>query len=160
MRGDPAYFELLNVPTLIDPIQWEGKAKLVKIWQDMFALIDAAGLCVFFSVRNLFKQELELPPEGIMEYLNAATGAEYTLEELRQIGERIANAERMFLNRAGFTRKDDSLPSRLIQDPMPEGPAKGSVCHLEEMLEEYYQIQNWDHEGKPKPEKLRELGLG
>lgn len=160
MRGDPAYFELLNVPCLVDPIEWKGKARLVKIWQDMFTLIDSAGLCVFFSVRNLFKQELDLPPEGIMEYLNAATGAGYTLEELRTIGERISNAERLFLVRAGFSRKEDTLPARLTREPMPEGPAKGSVCHLEEMLDEYYQLQDWDTEGIPRPDKLRELGLG
>jgi aldehyde:ferredoxin oxidoreductase len=159
MRGDPAYFELLNVPTLVDPVQWKGKAELVKIWQDMFALIDSAGLCVFFSVRNLFGQDLELPPEGIMEYLNAATGAGYSMEELRTIGERIINAERVFLNRAGFSRKEDSLPERLTREPLPDGPAKGSVCRLDEMLDEYYRLRGWDENGFPANQKLRELGF-
>ena len=53
MRGDPAYIELLGVPMLIDPLTLDGKARLVKDWQDVFALIDSVGLCVFFSVRNL-----------------------------------------------------------------------------------------------------------
>jgi len=159
MRGDPAYFELLGVPTLIDPLEWEGKARLVKIWQDLFCIIDSAGLCVFFAVRNLVKQELEAPPEGILAYLNAAAGAGYTLEELIKAGERISNAERLFLIGAGFSRKDDSLPPRLTQEPLPEGPAKGSVCHLDEMLGEYYQIRGWTPDGIPTEDKLRELGL-
>lgn len=159
MRGDPAYFELLGVPTLIDPLEWKGKARLVKIWQDLFCIIDSAGLCVFFAVRNLVKPELEAPPHGILEYLNAATGADYTLEELVKAGEHISNAERMFLVKIGFSRKDDTLPARLTQQPMPGGPAKGSVCHLEEMLDEYYGERGWTSEGIPTDDKLRELGL-
>ena len=159
MRGDPAYFELLGVPTLVDPLEWKDKARLVKIWQDLFCIIDSAGLCVFFSVRSLVKQELEVPPARILEYLNAATGANYTLDELIKAGERIFNAERLFLVRGGFSRKDDSLPPRLTQEHLPDGPAKGSVCHLDEMLDEYYQLRGWSSEGIPTEEKLKELGL-
>ncbi len=159
MRGDPAYFELLGVPALVDPIEWKGKARLVKIWQDLFCIIDSAGLCVFFAVRNMVRPDLEVSPDVILEYLNAATGANYTIEELIRTGERIANAERLFLIKAGFSRKDDSLPSRLTQEPLPSGPAKGSVCHLNEMLDEYYQARGWTVDGLPTQEKLKELGL-
>jgi aldehyde:ferredoxin oxidoreductase len=159
MRGDPAYFELFGVPESMDPHQWEGKAKVTKAFQDLSAIIDAAGLCIFFAVRNLAAKDLGVAPVGILEYLNAATGIDYTLEELMQAGERIINAERLFLARAGFTRKDDSLPDRLTQTPAPTGPAKGLVCHLEEMLEEYYQVQGWSADGIPTQETLGELGL-
>lgn len=159
MRGDTAYTEILGVPHLIDPLAWEGKGRLVKDWQDTFAVIDAAGLCVFFSVRNLVTPDLTIRPAGIMELLNAATGAGYTLEELWRAGERIFNAERLFLVGAGFSRKDDSLPPRITSEPLPDGPAKGMVCHLEEMLDEYYRCRGWDAEGRPTDLKLRELGL-
>jgi aldehyde:ferredoxin oxidoreductase len=160
MRGDPAYFELLGVPALIDPLEWKGKARLVKIWQDLFCIIDSTGLCVFFSIRSLIKQVLEAPPERILDYLNAATGAEYSLEELVRAGERISNAERLFLVKMGFSRKEDTLPPRLMKEPLPDGPAKGSVCHLEEMLDEYYQIRGWTPDGVPSEWKAKELGLG
>jgi len=159
MRGDPAYFELLGVPCNVDPLTWHDKPRVVAKWQDLFCIIDAAGLCVFFSVRNLIRPELMAPPVGIMELLNAATGAGYTLEELERAGERIFNAERLFLVRAGFSRKDDALPPRIVREPLPEGPAKGMVCHLEEMLEDYYRLRGWSQEGIPGDEKLRELGL-
>jgi aldehyde:ferredoxin oxidoreductase len=158
-RAHTGYFELVGIPTLVDPREWKGKARLVKIWQDVFSIMDSAGLCIFFCIRNLVNKELEIPPEGILEYLNAATGADYTLDELIKAGERILNAERLFLVKAGFSRKDDSLPPRLTQEPMPEGPAKGFVCHLDEMLDEYYQIRGWTPDGIPTEEKLRELGL-
>jgi aldehyde:ferredoxin oxidoreductase len=63
-------------------------------------------------IDDLAAKDLGVAPVGILEYLNAATGADYTLEEPRQAGEHIINAERLFLTQAGFTRKDDSLPAR------------------------------------------------
>ncbi len=159
MRGDPAYIEILGVPKIIDPLKREGKAKLVMQWQDHFAVIDAAGLCVFFSVRNLMSPDEEIRPEGILELLNAATGADYTLDELSAAGERIWNAERVFLNRAGFTAREDTLPDRILKEPLPDGPAKGMVCRLDEMLGEYYRLRGWDENGIPGPDKLEALGL-
>jgi aldehyde:ferredoxin oxidoreductase len=159
MRGDPAYFELLGVPESIDPLTWEDKPPIVAKWQDVFAVIDAAGLCVFFAIRNLVDPTLEARPVGIMELLNAATGAGYRLEELEKAGERICNAERHFLVRAGFSRKDDGLPPRMTSEPLPDGAAKGHVCHLDPMLDQYYKIRGWSVDGIPKEEKLRELGL-
>ena len=95
MRGDPAYFELFNVPESMDPHQWEGKAKVTKAFQDLSAIIDSAGLCIFFAVRNLASKDLGVAPTGILEYVNAATGVNYSLEELMNAGERIINAERL-----------------------------------------------------------------
>jgi len=60
-------------------------------------------------VRNLAAKNLGVAPVGILEYLNAATGAGYTLDELMQAGERIINAERLFLTKVGFSRKDRNL---------------------------------------------------
>ncbi|MBU0517301.1 MAG: aldehyde ferredoxin oxidoreductase family protein [Proteobacteria bacterium] len=160
MRGDPAYPELLGVPFPIDPLTWEDKPQIIKDWQDAFSIIDSAGLCVFFTVRNLMAPTLDIKPVKILELLNAVTGAEYTLEELIKAGERIANAERVFLGAAGFSRKQDTLPPRILKEPMPDGPGKGFVCHLEEMLDPYYKIRGWDQNGAPTEEKLSELGLG
>ncbi len=159
MRGDLPYCELLGVPIKIDGQSWEDKPPIVVKWQNVFALIDAAGLCVFFSIRYLCDPTLEIRPEGILDLVNAATGAEYALDELEKIGDRILNAERLFLMRAGFDRRQDSLPARFTETPMPDGPAKGVVCHLDEMLEHYYRIRGWSQDGLPTEEKLNDLGL-
>jgi aldehyde:ferredoxin oxidoreductase len=160
MRGDPAYIELLGVPMRIDPLSYEDKAELVVDWQDAFAVIDAAGLCVFFSVRNYMSPDRRLRPVGILELLNAATGAEYTMEELLTAARRIIHAERKFLVGAGFSRADDTLPPRMLEEPMPGGPAEGMTVRLDVMLPRYYQLRGWDADGRPLPETLRALGLG
>lgn len=159
MRGDPAYFEFLGVPKVLDPLSWKDKPPIVARWQDIFAIIDAAGLCVFFTVRYLVDATMDIRPRGIMELLNAATGANYTLEELETAGERICNAERLFLVKAGFDRRQDSLPPRMTSEPMPSGPSKGMVCHLDEMLDGYYEARGWTPRGLPTDAKLEALGL-
>jgi aldehyde:ferredoxin oxidoreductase len=122
-------------------------------------VIDAAGLCVFFTIRFLVEPNLGIRPIGIMELLNAATGVDYTLDGLEKAGERIFNAERLFLARAGFDRSNDGLPRRITDEPMPSGPAKGRICKLEEMLEVYYGVRGWNEQGIPLESKLRELAL-
>jgi aldehyde:ferredoxin oxidoreductase len=159
MRGDPAYIEILGVPTLIDPLTWEDKPQLVKDWQDVFTVIDSAGLCVFFSVRNYVTPTRDIRPEGILHLLNTSTGAQYDMATLIEAAERIFNAERLFLVRAGFSAKDDSLPPRMVKEPMPDGPAQGQVCELEKMLPLYYELRGWDPEGRPRQSTLEALGL-
>jgi len=159
MRALTAYTELFNVPVPTDPHSWEDKPRLVKDWQDVFALIDAAGLCILFTVRNLVTPTIAIQPKGLMDLINCATGANYEIEEFLKVGERILNAERLFLNRAGIDRAQDTLPPRLTGESMTEGPARGKVCRLDDMLPVYYQVRGWDEQGRPTPAKLAELGL-
>jgi aldehyde:ferredoxin oxidoreductase len=158
-RAHMAYTEMAGIPELTDRNKVDDKASLVKRWQDIFCLIDAAGLCIMFCIRNLLRQNKELQPDGILEYLNAVTGADYTLEELEMAGERIFNAERLFIANAGFTSSDDTLPKRITAEPSPEGPSKGCVSHLDNMIDDYYQLRGWSPEGIPTALKLEELGI-
>ncbi len=89
----------------------------------------------------------------------AATGVPYTLDELLKIGERVWNLERLWNERAGFTGQDDTLPRRILEEPLPSGPAKGQVNRLGEMLPEYYRLRGWDAAGRITQDKLKELGL-
>jgi aldehyde:ferredoxin oxidoreductase len=159
MRADPAYIEILGVPMLIDPLTWEDKPGLVKDWQDVFAVIDSAGLCVFFSIRNYVAPTRDIQPQAILRLLNASTGLDYEMESLLLAGERIVNAERLFLVRAGFSAKDDSLPLRIVNEPLPDGPAKGHVCELDKMLPPFYELRGWDKEGRPGDAIIKTLGL-
>jgi aldehyde:ferredoxin oxidoreductase len=159
MAGDLAYPEVFGVPEKLDPLTTKDKPRLIKLFEDAFAVIDAAGLCVFLSVRYLFDPSVNLWPTRLTHMMNYATGANYTQETLLQAGERIFNLERLFLIKAGFTRKDDTLPKRMLEEPLPEGPGQGHVVELAEMLDEFYALRGWDEHGVPTQKKLQALGL-
>jgi aldehyde:ferredoxin oxidoreductase len=160
MAGDLAYPEVFGVPEKIDPLSIDGKPKLLKRFQDAAAIIDSAGLCMFLSIRYLFDpRNVLLTPTRLTQMMNFVTGADYTVQTLLQAGERIYNLERLFLLKAGITKDDDSLPKRMLEEPMPEGPAQGHVVELDEMLPEYYRLRGWDEKGVPTEAKLSDLGL-
>jgi aldehyde:ferredoxin oxidoreductase len=159
MSGDLAYMEVFGVPKKLDPLTIEDKPGYIKHFEDIFTIVDAAGLCVFLSIRYLFDQDFQVRPTRLTEMLNYATGAGYTVEGVLEAGERIYNLERMFLVKAGFSRADDTLPPRMLDEPMPAGAAKGHVVELEEMLDQFYELRGWDKNGIPLQEKLDSLGL-
>ena len=151
LRGYTVASEVLGIPVKTDPLVTEGKASLVKAFQDATAVFDSAGICLFTS----FAWTLA----DVQPQLAAACTDEFTLEELGLIGERIWNMERDFNNRAGFTYKDDTLPKRLLTEPAKTGPARGLVNGLDKMLPEYYQLRGWDDKGELKPDTRARLGL-
>ncbi len=151
LRGYTVASEVLGIPVKTDPLSAEGKPELVMAFQDATASFDSAGLCIFTS----FAWSLA----DIQPQIAAACGEEFTMENLNQIGERIWNMERDFNNRAGFTSKDDTLPRRLLEEAAKEGPAKGLVNKLPEMLPKYYEIRGWDADGQLKKDTRTRLGL-
>jgi aldehyde:ferredoxin oxidoreductase len=104
-----------------------------------------------------------LPAEDYVQLISHATGWEFGVADFRKCGERIYNLMRAFCVREGITREHDTLPKRLMEDPLPEGPAAGMVIDkdtLEMLKDAYYEMRGWDMEtGKPTPEKLTELDL-
>jgi aldehyde:ferredoxin oxidoreductase len=136
---------------LENPLSVEGKAPLLMAGQDYFAIMDSCGVCGL--TRGVITIDYFLP------VLESATGAGYDKESLLRAGERIWNQERLFNLKAGLTKDDDTLPSRILKDPMPMGPAKGQVVELESMLAEYYKVRGWDKNGVISNNKLIDLGL-
>ncbi len=146
---------IMHFVELSDPTSIEGKPTILKGLQNLMAVHDSAGHC-FFNFRAISADKL---PEVILAALDSVTGAGYDEESMLRTGERIWNLERLFNIRAGLTKKDDTLPPRMLKEPMPNGPVKGQVHELAVMLPEYYQLRGWDENGVPTPEKLTELGL-
>jgi aldehyde:ferredoxin oxidoreductase len=149
-----AYFvgpEALATPYAVDRFATTGKAALVILYQDLSAVIDSLGLCIF----TIFA----LNPEHYAALLSSVTGEPLDGRQLLEVGERIWNLERLFNLREGFTRADDALPARFSQEALPRGHSKNEVVDLEPLLEEYYQLRGWDANGIPTKAKLAELQL-
>jgi aldehyde:ferredoxin oxidoreductase len=157
MEGDVAYEEVFGVPVKENPLTTDGKPELVKHFEDSFALMDSSGLCVFVGIRYLFSKDRMILPQRLAEMLSLSTGMDYTAEEALKAAERVYNLERLFVLKAGST--EDTLPHRMLHEPLPDGPAKGKVVELDKMLPEFYKLRGWDEKGWPTPEKLAELGI-
>jgi len=137
----------------VDPLRWDDKPVLTADVQDWFCIIDSCGMCNFMFF-------LAMNEDHARALTETATGIDMGGHKgLMRTGERIFNLERLFNLKAGLTGGDDTLPRRMLEDPMPEGPAKGMVVHLGEMLPEYYRLRGWSPEGIPSRKKLEELGL-
>ncbi|MEJ2096132.1 MAG: aldehyde ferredoxin oxidoreductase family protein [Deltaproteobacteria bacterium] len=151
----------IPIPKEVDRFAAEGKGELTKWNQDVrTATTDAPTMCAFL---------LDMAVPGIAtqntaDLLAGITGFDYSADEIQTAGERINNLAAAFNVREGFSRKDDTLPERLLTEPLPGGAAKGHYISREEldlMLDEYYEARGWSKEtGAPSRKKLTELGLG
>jgi aldehyde:ferredoxin oxidoreductase len=118
-------------------------------------VVESVGLC---------KYGTQIPPEfyydDVALALKIHNGLDFTVKELKTIGERIVNLNRLFNARFGITRDDDVLPDRLIKEEAPTGPSKGQVVELDQMLNEYYSHRGWDlKNGLPTKGTLKRLTL-
>lgn len=150
LRGYSPACELALIPLKADPLAWEGKGKLLKLLQDLFAFMDSMDLCKFSS----FAQGAD---EFALQY-SAMTGVNITADDVLKTGERIYNLERYYNNLVGFREGSDTLPARFLKEPSTMPGSKGHVCELEKMLAEYYEVRGWVDGVVPK-NKLIELGI-
>jgi aldehyde:ferredoxin oxidoreductase len=151
VRGYMISPEILGLPEKLDRHSLENKAEWVKVFQDLTAVIDSLGLCLFTS--------FALGAEDYAKLLDAACGFNYDKDSILEAGDRIYNLERMFNLDAGINPSEDTLPKRLLTEPIPDGPSKGHVHRLQELLPKYYEVRGWDEKGIPTKEKLQKLGL-
>ena len=150
VRGYMISPEILGLPQQLDRTVTDDKAFWSKTFQDLTAVIDSMGHCLFTSFAM-----------GAPEYtdlLNAATGTNWTVDQVLEIGDRIYNIERMFNKAAGMKPEDDRLPKRLLQEPVVNGPSKGMISQLPLTLPQYYEARGWVN-AFPTDETLKKLGL-
>ena len=138
----------------VDRDALKGKGEIVAHLQNYLAALDTLVKCDFaaYSIKD----------STYCQMLEAATGNQWNVDKLMQLGERIWNQVKLFNLREGFSRSDDTLPKRFTEEPLPAGPQEGkkiTLQDLDQLLDEYYQVRGWDSSGEPSPEKLKELGL-
>ena len=151
VRGYMVSPEVLGIPVKLDPAATEGKAPMLKAFQDLTAVVDSAGICLFTT--------FAWSADDIQSQIQPAIGGDWPVAKLMEAGDRIWNLERQFNLAAGFTTKDDTLPPRMLNEGGKTGPYKGNVAQLGKMLPEYYQVRGWTAEGVPTEETVARLGL-
>jgi len=157
-----AFQEVFGVPVpyAVDRFSIEGKGKLTVWNQDVrTATCDCPTMCVFLL-------DMAMAPratESTAAFMEAVTGLSFTPDDVTKVGERVNNLARAFNLREGFKRADDTLPERLMTEPLQSGASKGQMISkddLNRMLDEYYTVREWDLKtGVPTRKKLVELNL-
>jgi aldehyde:ferredoxin oxidoreductase len=150
LRGYTPASEVVGVPEKTDPLAWQGKGKLLKLFQDFQALSDSLGVCKFSTFA-------ENPDHYAAQY-TAMVGVPMDANAILTIGERIYNLERHYNNLAGFGEGSDTLPARFLNEPSQSPPSQGHVCELDQMLQEYYEARGW-RKGVVPEEKLKALQI-
>ncbi|AKB83792.1 aldehyde ferredoxin oxidoreductase [Methanosarcina barkeri 3] len=143
--------EVLGKPVSLNRLSLKGKAGILQVFENLTAVLDSFVFCPYSG--------FALGEELGSALLLSGAGMEISPAELLRIGERIYNLERMYNFKAGFTRKDDTLPERLFEN---NGENEGYGIPRQEFeaaLREYYHYRGWNEEGVPRPEKLKELGI-
>lgn len=151
VRGYMISPEILGLPEPLDRFTTEGKAGWTKIFQDFTAAIDSVGLCLFTS--------FALGADDYADLYNAISGTNLSGNDFIESGERVWNIERVFNLKAGIDPSMDTLPKRLLEDPIADGPSKGWVNKLSETLPKYYQARGWSESGIPTEARLESLGI-
>ncbi|BAF59102.1 MAG: aldehyde ferredoxin oxidoreductase family protein [Pelotomaculum sp.] len=151
LRAYMAGPEALGVPKMVNRFSTEGKAGLAINQQNIGAAADSLAVCRFIN--------LAVTEEYFARILSAATGVDYRPQDLYRAGERIWNLERLYNLKAGLDSSCDTLPPRLLEEPVPDGPSRGKTVVLKPMLEEYYRFRGWDRAGRPTRKKIQELQL-
>ena len=156
LSNDPSKGErLFGVPESTMRLEYRGKGKLVAFFEDWCAIIDALEPC-----KNIMQNMEILTFDRAADALRAATGLRMTPWEVKQVGERIVNVERLFNAREGVSRASDTLPRRFREETLPKGDSSGSIFEQEPMLDEYYETRGWDLKtGLPRKDKLEELAI-
>jgi aldehyde:ferredoxin oxidoreductase len=134
------------------PYTIEGKAAMIKELYDENCVLHALLVC------DMPAKFVPLSLDDYSQYLEAACGETVSKEDFLKIAERVETLIRIFNNREGLTRKDDTLPYRTLYEPLPDGPAKGQCIgeeNLNKMIDEYYALRGWDASGIPTQETLK-----
>ncbi|MFX1573403.1 MAG: aldehyde ferredoxin oxidoreductase family protein [Promethearchaeota archaeon] len=153
--------EIYGGPMSSDYRSYFGKPRMVW-WQELlYAVTDSLGTCKFQTV---FLAVHAPKWEEFSKLINLATGMQFSNSQLMDIGERIYTIERMFNNREGFSRKDDTLPERYFKEATPIGLPRVKGIKIdkekfENMLDEYYTLHGWNNNGVPTTETLQKLGI-
>lgn len=155
---DEARMKIFGVPTSADPTSYEGKAGMVAWHDDIYAVADCLGVCKF--VTHGFNSPHLLGYDHFVELVRSVENVHFSEAELREVGRRVIDLERLLNLEFGRTRADDTLPKRYFDEPMPARATKGHRIErdkFEKMLDEYYEARGWDDAGQLPAARVTEL---
>lgn len=172
--------KMFGSPESCDLTKYGGKVNMILWHENIAAITDSIGTCRFmhasyyaqypipelmaeWKAKRKGKKVKKVNSIKYHEWISAATGMDIDYDKLQEIGNRIINLERAINVKFGIRRKDDTLPDRFLNEPLPSGPAKGETFpkkQLDSMIDDYYKSRGWDKTtGLPLKRNLLKLGM-
>jgi len=100
-----------NLAGAIDRFSVKGQAALVKDLEDFYCIVDSLVYCRFLCLPMI-----GMYWEDISKLLKIVTGKDFSVQELKEAGERIYNLTKKFNEREGI--KEDKLPNLFFKSPL------------------------------------------
>jgi aldehyde:ferredoxin oxidoreductase len=123
------------------------------IYQNTSMLFNNLTMCKFMVNNG------GLTISEICEEFRLTTGVALSTMELLRTSERGIALQRLINVRDGMSRKDDTLPPKILIPAKTGGRAGKTPASFDAMLDDYYRLRGWDSNGVPGAETLRDLGL-
>jgi len=151
--------KMFGTSVVTDPTAYETKEILVEFSETIFAVSDCLGICRF--VCQGWNSPNLLNYNHFSELIKPAVGFEISTDELREIGRRVIDLERLINQREGLTKLDDTLPRRFFDEPMQKGTTTAGHYidrqKFTDLLIRYYRLRGWDDEGQLSGERTTEI---
>ncbi|HEY5949554.1 MAG TPA: aldehyde ferredoxin oxidoreductase family protein [Kofleriaceae bacterium] len=152
----------LALPKAADKKDWnvkwkgtEGKGKAQALHSNAHQAMNGLGLCLFTNLTGTLPWT---------DFVNAATGWNYTDADLLKCGERIQNLRAAFNRREGIKPADFNIPARMLGEGdgnLDAGPLKGVRVPLPVLRDDYYSAMQWNKtSGNVSKARADELGMG
>lgn len=165
---------------LIDPFSYRSKASLVKFQEDINSAINSLQTCAFtafpyeletplmkYSPRPVLKVMMNLMAGVAMRFVDislwpelwsSVTGMRMGMTRFLRVGARVQVLERLMNCAEGISRKDDTLPDRLLNE-FRKCDSKERAIPQEIMLNRYYFIRGFDKNGIPKKRTVKKMKI-
>ncbi|MCA9988794.1 MAG: aldehyde ferredoxin oxidoreductase family protein, partial [Anaerolineales bacterium] len=136
----------------------EEKVRWTLLTQYIYSAADTISVCQF-----VYGPGWQLyGPQHMAQLMSGATGWDVDVEEISSIGQRRVNMMRAYNAREGLSRDNDTLPAKLLRQPLSGGRSDGiklDEAELETAKAQYYEMAGWDDNGTPTRETLSSMGL-
>jgi aldehyde:ferredoxin oxidoreductase len=145
-------FPEIGIDKVMDRFQSEGKAELVIKAQNVMNLWENLALCKFSVLGGMQLNH-------ISKWLRDICGWDLSIQDLIDVGERSFNLKRKLSVGWGISRKNDTLPLRVITHRTSDGGAGNHLPPFNILLADYYEKRGWSREGIPIVQTMKRLGL-
>jgi aldehyde:ferredoxin oxidoreductase len=126
-------------PKAAHRLEDEGKGALVNYAEHLGLLSDSLTVC-----KNISCCMDAMDFDVAAEVYSGMLGEDITSLDLWKACSLVSQIERNFNLREGLNPEDDTLPYRFIDNPIPDGPSKGTVINISRLVQDYYKEKGWD----------------